>query len=208
MNRRRRHEHTAAQAAARRPARRVLADSNLERSVCRPVRFAGLLQPEVLMLFRRSRRVRNALILSAGLLLSTSLTGCFGRFPAVSSIYNFNKTATSNRVLQSLLMAGLLIIPVYEVGGLVDVLGLNVIDFFSGTEVASKAKTLADGSTVELTRIDADTVRVEHVDAAGKEHAFEVVRVGDKAGYVRHPGGRVIGMAEELPDGQVVTSTP
>jgi Domain of unknown function (DUF3332) len=159
------------------------------------------------MLFQRSRQLRNVIVLSSALLLSTSVTGCFGRFPAVTSIYNFNKAAVNNRVLQSLLMVGLLVIPVYEVGSLVDMLGLNVIDYFSGTEVAAKPKTLSDGSTVRLSRVDADTVRVRRTDAAGKEQAFDVVRVGDKAGYVRRPDGPLLGTAEELPDGRIVTTT-
>jgi hypothetical protein len=152
---------------------------------------------------RRLRRVRNAILLPLIVMFSGAAAGCFGRFPAMTAIYGFNKSASSNRVVQSLLLIGLTIIPVYFVGFLVDALVLNVIDFFGGTNVASKTQTLADGSTVELTRVDADTVRVRHVDAAGHEDSFEIVRVGDNAGYVRRDG-RLLGMVEQLPDGQLV----
>jgi hypothetical protein len=153
---------------------------------------------------RRLHRLRNAILLSVTVLFSGAAAGCFGRFPAMTALYGFNKTASSNRVVQSLLLIGMVIIPVYEVGFLVDALVLNVVDFFGGSTVASKTQTLADGSTVEMTRVDGDTVRVRHVDAAGREDAFEIVRVGGNAGYVRGADGRMLGMVEQLPDGSLV----
>jgi hypothetical protein len=157
---------------------------------------------------RRIRNVRNAILLGTTALFSTAAAGCFGRFPAVSAVYGFNKSASSNGVVRSLLMVAMIIIPVYAVASLVDILVLNVVDFFNGVHVASKTQTLADGSTIELTRTGPDSVHVRRVDLAGHEQTFEIVRVGDKAGYVRGEDGRMLGMVEQLPDGQIVRRSP
>lgn len=153
---------------------------------------------------RRSRRARNAILLAVIALFSTAATGCFGRFPAMTALYGFNKNASSNIVVRSLLLIGMTIIPVYFIGFLVDALVLNVVDYFNGTTVASKTQTLADGSIIQLTPVDADTVRVRHVDPTGHEESFDIVRVAGNAGYVRRADGRMLGMIEQLPDGRVV----
>jgi hypothetical protein len=159
-------------------------------------------------MFRRSLRIRNAIVMSVAVLFSGAAAGCFGRFPATTAVYGFNKSISPNRVLQSLLMVAFIIIPVYPVASLVDVLVLNVIDFFSGTPLASKTQTLADGSTVEMIRVDKDTVRVRHTSADGHVEAFEVSRIGDKAGQLRRIDGRLMATVEELPDGRLITTTP
>jgi hypothetical protein len=159
-------------------------------------------------MFRRSLRIRNAIVLSVAALFTGATAGCIGRFPAVSAVYGFNKSVSSNRVLQSLLMDAFIIIQVYTVCVLVDVLILNVIDFFNGGSVASKTQTLADGSTMEMTRIDKDTVRVRITSVDGHTRSFDVGRAGDKAGQVRLSDGRLIATTEELPDGRLITTTP
>jgi hypothetical protein len=156
-------------------------------------------------MLRRALRVRNVIVLSTAILFSTAVSGCFGPFPAVSGVYGFNKSAASSRIVQSLLMVAMVIIPVYEVASLIDILVLNVVDFFKGGgSIASKTETLADGSVVELTRVDADTVHVRRVDTTGREEAFDLVRVGDNAGFVRRADGKMLGMVEALPDGRLV----
>jgi len=57
-------------------------------------------------------------------------------------------------------------------------------------------------------KVDADTVRVRHVDLRGKETSFDVVRVGDHAGYVRAADGRILGNVERLSDGRLVQAAP
>jgi hypothetical protein len=156
----------------------------------------------------RWRWVRNVTVLgaTAGLLVST--TGCFGRFRAMNTVYDFNKSATDNGVVRSLLMVGMLIVPVYEVSFLIDALVLNTLDFFNGTKNVSTTETLPDGTKLTMSKVDGDTVRVRHVDAEGRERSFDVVRVGERAGYVRAADGRVVRGVERLPDGRLQPSAP
>jgi hypothetical protein len=164
-----------------------------------------------MMLSPRFRPARNALVLGLAATFVTTATGCFGtgRFRAISTIYDFNKSASDNGVVRSLVMVGLIVIPVYEIAGLVDILVLNTMDFFNGGggKMAS-TQTLPDGTKLLMAKVDTDTVRVRHVDLQGKETSFDVVRVGDHAGYVRAADGRILGNVEKLSDGRLVQAAP
>jgi Domain of unknown function (DUF3332) len=151
----------------------------------------------------RWRRFRDALVLGVAAVFLTTAAGCFGRFRAMNAIYDFNKSASDNAVVRSLLMCALVLIPVYEVAFFVDVLVLHVMDFFNGTNKVA-VETLPDGTKVEIAKLDADTVRVRQVDRAGRERTFDIVRVGPDAGYVRTSDGRIMGTAERLADGRIL----
>jgi hypothetical protein len=154
------------------------------------------------------RRVRDAIVVGVGLVfLTTAGTGCFGRFRAMNAVYDFNKSASNNNIVRSLLMCAMIIIPVYGVTFLVDALVLNVLDFFNGTGVAQN-QTMPDGSELKMARLDGDSVRVKHVDANGHETSFDVVRINDHAGYLRTADGKIVAQVERLPDGRLVQRAP
>jgi Domain of unknown function (DUF3332) len=153
---------------------------------------------------KRTHRVRSAIALAVSALFLTSAAGCYGRFRAMNGVYDFNRAASDNTLVRSLLMWGMIVIPVYPVAFLVDALVLNVLDFFNGTNKVAQTQTLPDGSEIQTARLDADTVQVKHVDKAGKVSSFDVVRVGPNAGYLRDSDGRIVGSVERLPDGRLV----
>jgi Domain of unknown function (DUF3332) len=155
----------------------------------------------------KKRIVRLATLLAATTFLM-SATGCFGRFRAMSAVYDFNKSVSDSGVVRSLVTFALVVIPVYEVSFLVDWIVLNTLDFWNGDGKVAKTETLPDGTRVEMAKVDADTVRVRRVDPAGHVETFDVVRVGDHAGYVRAADGQITGGAERLPDGRIVRSAP
>ena len=64
--------------------------------------------------------------------LSASLVGgCFGRFVATRNLWEFNKGVHKEGIVQSLVMIGLSIVPVYELFVLADVLVLNSIEYWT-----------------------------------------------------------------------------
>jgi Domain of unknown function (DUF3332) len=159
----------------------------------------------------RFRHVRNAIVLGLAATFATTAAGCFGtgRFRAMNTIYDFNKSVSDNGVVRSLVMVGLLIIPVYEISFLVDAIVLNTMDFFNGGGgKMAETKTLPDGTKLMMAKVDADTVRVRHVDRQGQETSFDVVRVGNHAGFVRAADGRIVGNVEKLSDGRLVEAAP
>src|SRR4051812_6838861 len=152
----------------------------------------------------RRRRVREAIVLALGVAFLTSTSGCFGRFRAMNGVYDFNKAASDNGVVRSLLMCAMIIVPVYEVTFLIDAIVLNTLDFFNAPNAVAKTQTLPDRTELRLARLDGDSVRVRRVDAAGRETSFDLVRVGANAGFVRAADGRIVGTVERLPDGRLV----
>ena len=160
------------------------------------------------------RRLRDLVITaSIGLLLSMAV-GCYGHFKLVNGVREFNESVGENRMMRSLVMWALVIIPVYEVAWLGDVLVFNVIEFFNAPPspvTAEKRHPLPGGGEVRVVQVAPDVVRIRRVDGAGREQAVEIVKVGGHAGYVRRAerdGGAIIGRVEELADGSLVAAIP
>ncbi len=159
------------------------------------------------------RRLRDLLVdllvtATAGLLLGTAV-GCYGHFKLVNGVREFNEGVGENRMMRSLVMWGLVIIPVYEVAWLGDVLIFNVIEFFNAPPSAVTAEqrhALPGGGEVRVARVAPDTVRIRRTDGAGHEQAVDIVKVGARAGYVRRADGAIIRAVEELPDGRLMAT--
>lgn len=132
------------------------------------------------MLRRTSRAILLALSIS---ILAASTIGCFGSFKLVHGIYGFNRDVTRNKILQSAILLGMIIIPVYEIGALADWIIFNVIEFWSGGGVsratsgpaieaaigdpdglgtqAQRAVEISPTETLHLRKTDATTVGIE-----------------------------------------------
>jgi hypothetical protein len=76
---------------------------------------------------------RSILAFLCAATLAASSTGCYGSFAATRKIHSWNGTVTGNKYANSVIMWGLIIIPVYELGTLVDVLVLNPLEIISGS---------------------------------------------------------------------------
>lgn len=99
----------------------------------------------------RSVFVRRATM--AGLLATTafSSTACFGSFPLTRKLYAFNKGISSDKWVQELFfLATGVLLPVYGVAGLIDIVILNSMEFWTGEPALAsgpetKTKTVARG---------------------------------------------------------------
>src|SRR3712207_4206895 len=76
----------------------------------------------------KMKHVKGASLLLAGALLTSS---CGGSFSLFNKLASWNKTATNSKFLNEIIF--LLISPVYGICGTADVLVLNAIEFWSGT---------------------------------------------------------------------------
>jgi hypothetical protein len=124
--------------------------------------------------------------LALALLVSLTLgSGCFGRFSLTRAIYGFNEGVSGNRVVQSLVMWGLLILPVYELGALVDIIILNPIEFFTGSNPMAAAP---DDKTLRLTHAG----REFEIEALGPERLEVRDRRGGGAVVLDRQGDRVL----------------
>jgi len=87
--------------------------------------------------------------LRAGILLtvaaSLTLTSCIGNFNLTNKLLTWNK-GVSNKFVNELIFVGFWILPVYEVCALADVLVLNSIEFWSGSNPVASGKKVIEGN--------------------------------------------------------------
>jgi hypothetical protein len=100
------------------------------------------------------RKLQIGRSLMAGVLVSTVLTNtaCFASFPLTRKLYNYNKNVSSEKWVQELFfLATGVVLPVYSIAGLIDVVILNSMEFWTGKPALSasgpqtKVKTVAKG---------------------------------------------------------------
>ena len=71
-------------------------------------------------------------------------TSCIGSFNLTNKLLGWNKTI-DNKFINELVFVAFWILPVYEVSALADLLVLNSIEFWSGTNPIAKGKTVIEG---------------------------------------------------------------
>ena len=119
-----------------------------------------------------SRAARRPVLKALGALVSLSATGCFGGFNLTRKLYGFN-ASVSNKFVRWIVFLLLVFIPVYGLFIFLDVIILNVIEFWTGSNPVSARRDLGNGHMLALDLVPGtpDTVRVVH------SHRGEVVRV-------------------------------
>ena len=86
---------------------------------------------------------RRALLVATG---SLAATGCFASFAATRALWKFNDDF-GNKWVKWLVFLGLSILPVYSLFVLADVLVLNSLEFWTGSNPLART---ADGRRVEF----------------------------------------------------------
>lgn len=120
---------------------------------------------------------RSLFALSMGSLLITQ-TGCFGSFALVNKVYDWNDSVVDNKFVKTLLFYVLNIIPVYGIAGFIDVVILNLIEFWSGSNPLS----MNEGD-YEMQLV---TVKGEEFKMEATKDTFTTTQLsGEKAGEVR-----------------------
>lgn len=83
-----------------------------------------------------NRIKKSVSVLLAAVVLSMT-TSCYGDMALTKNVWQWNDSAVSNKFLKSLLMVGMIIIPVYGVCVFVDVVIFNLIEFWGGSNPIS-----------------------------------------------------------------------
>jgi|APMI01.1.fsa_nt_gi hypothetical protein len=105
------------------------------------------------------RRLDTRRFILAGLMMTTVLsnTACFASFPLTRKLYAFNKGLGDKWVQELFFLATGVILPVYGVAGLIDMVILNSMEFWTGKPAMTssgpetKVKVVAQGD-VKLTQ--------------------------------------------------------
>lgn len=77
--------------------------------------------------------------------------GCYGSFPLTNLLYGANGKITNSRIIHSIVMIVLVIIPAYQICMIVDGIIFNSVEFWTGDDLEfSKSETLSDGTIATL----------------------------------------------------------
>lgn len=134
----------------------------------------------------KNGRGRAWIVLVLFAALAPMLTGCFGRFQATRSIYKFNREVSDDKLIRSVVMWGLLILPVYYVGGLADLIVLNPIEYWQGTKIEVGSVPDAKGPAVAM-----------DPNANARDAVFALVQKGQALGESRFGTIPAAGMASQ-----------
>lgn len=90
---------------------------------------------------------RKYVSVAVALLLCGSIltTSCIGSFSLTNKLLSWNKTV-GNKFVNELVFFAFWILPVYEVSALADILVLNSIEFWSGSNPVAKGRTQIEGN--------------------------------------------------------------
>lgn len=90
------------------------------------------------------KKVLSAMLIAAVVGTSTLTTSCIGSFNLTNKLLSWNKTI-GNKFVNELVFVCFWILPVYEVSGLCDILVLNSIEFWSGSNPVAKGEKVIEG---------------------------------------------------------------
>jgi hypothetical protein len=147
-----------------------------------------------------------ASLLLVGLALSN--TACIGRMATSGLVGKFNLSVTESKWGRELTFLALYIIPVYPIAGAIDLIIVNSIEFWTGTNPIngeprlarfdgerSKYVVAADGSEAISTLRDDGSIDLEIRAVDGTVHFMNVVRVDGKV-VARDSDGRHVAMVD------------
>ena len=133
--------------------------------------------------------------------------GCIGSFGLTHKIYNFNKEASPDLIVQELLFLGMNIIPVYPVGIFVDAFVLNIVETFTGenpvTSVAQDSQVITVGPGEQVVLIPRGrTLRIEH--RVGGKTSVLTLRHSREGTELLDAGGQLVRRARSTRSGAIV----
>jgi hypothetical protein len=84
------------------------------------------------------KRIKSFLLVALATVIMLGQTGCIGSFQATKAIYKFNQSL-GNKWLNEIVFLVFCVVPVYEIGAFVDVVVLNLIEFWTGSNPMAMA---------------------------------------------------------------------
>lgn len=98
-------------------------------------------------------------VLTAGIVAtlcgSMLFSSCIGSFSLTNKLLGWNRSI-GNKFVNELVFVAFWVLPVYEVSGLADVLVLNSIEFWSGTNPVAQGKKIIEGQNGERYVVECD----------------------------------------------------
>jgi len=137
--------------------------------------------------------------------LALSLTACFGKFSLTRKIYSWNSgigdSGIGGRFIRTLVFYVMNIIPVYPIGGFIDCLILNLIEFWTGSNPLAMTEGDMEIQYATVDGVDYEIVatmnRFDIREVAIPENAIAYVFSPDEAAWYLHAGDTVAKITED-----------
>lgn len=129
----------------------------------------------------------------ASLAAAPLLQGCYGSFAATKKLYQWNGTV-GDKWVNSIVMVGLAIIPVYSLAGAADIIVLNTVEFWTGKNPLAMAPGESESRIVTVDGRDLRVTASRHrmtvaaADGVGETMSLHYDEAG-RAWYVETPEG-------------------
>lgn len=131
------------------------------------------------------------------------LSGCFGKFSLVRKVYDINKGIMGDditgRLVRTLVMYVFYFIPVYGIAGLIDVVILNLIEFWTGKNPLSMLPGEKDTQFVtfhgKTYRMTAEPLKMSIVDMSTNKESVLYFEKGSNAVSMMN-NGQMVKVAE------------
>jgi hypothetical protein len=127
------------------------------------------------------------------------LSGCFGSFGAVRALWDWNDDVSSSKWVDWLVFLGLSIIPVYELFVLADVLVLNSVEFWTGSNPVKNAE--GGRSVTRVATADPNTLKLEVRRAGRLEYVAFCRRGADGSVQLLDASGKPLSTVSQQNDG-------
>lgn len=114
------------------------------------------------------------LLMATTLASSVLFSSCIGSFGLTNKLLDWNKNIDS-KFVNELVFIAFWIVPVYEISALADVLVLNSIEFWSGSNPVADAGTVKNVDTPNGTYAIETKKDGYHIQKAGEEKAIDLV---------------------------------
>jgi hypothetical protein len=136
-------------------------------------------------------------------LLAAGPTGCIGRMAVRKNVLDFNLAVTQNRYARELVFLALYVVPVYPIAGAIDLVLVNSIEFWTGTNPVSGERRLAragdtrvaeaaDGSRSVATLRSDGSIDLDVIEPDGTSRRVNLAREADGI-VARDAAGRPLG---------------
>lgn len=141
------------------------------------------------------RKILISLLMVCTITVSTlGTTGCFGKFAAFNKLREWNGKVSKNKFVNWLVFLALNIVPVYEIFFFGDVLILNSLEFWTGSNPLAAGDTYretdANGNSVTAVKMEDGSLYMRLDAATGEKQELvfqkdeEVIRILDAKGNV------------------------
>ena len=132
--------------------------------------------------------------------MTMSMVGCFGNFSLTKQVYDFNRNI-DNAFVRSILMWVMFIVPVYPIATWIDVVILNLIEFWTGDNPIAMNEGESQTQFIAHEGIEYEVIatknRFDITEVGNPENAFALVFDVDDNSWNLHKAGQALKITQQ-----------